>query len=141
MAERQGPLRRRVDEGDPLLEVHPGRIRRRVAEELPFMATERIILRAVEAGADRQEVHEVIRRHSIAAARAVKDEGRHNDMLERLAADAEFGVPVDDLRRTLDPKRFIGRAPEQVDEFLAEHVTPLLASPRASAVEREELRV
>ena len=123
------------------LEVHPARIRRRVADELPFMATEELIVRAVRAGGNRQVAHEVIRRHSIAAARAVKDEGKRNDMLERLAADPEFGLPVEDLRGALDPERFIGRAPAQVDEFLAEYVAPLLASPRASAVEREELRV
>ncbi|NUO62534.1 MAG: adenylosuccinate lyase [Gemmatimonadaceae bacterium] len=123
------------------LEVHPARIRRRIADELPFMATEELIVRAVRAGGNRQAAHEVIRRHSIAAARAVKDDGRANDMLERLAADSEFGVAIDDLRTALDPRRFIGRAPEQVDEFLAEVVGPLLAGPRHGAPEREELRV
>ncbi|HEX2780929.1 MAG TPA: adenylosuccinate lyase [Gemmatimonadaceae bacterium] len=123
------------------LEVHPARIRRRIEDELPFMATEELIVRAVRAGGNRQAAHEVIRRHSIAAARAVKDEGRHNDMLERLAADPQFGVPIDDLRSALDPRRFIGRAPEQVDEFLAEHVAPMLARLPRAAAEREELRV
>ena len=123
------------------LEVHPARIRRRIADELPFMATEELIVRAVRAGGNRQAAHEVIRRHSIAAARAVKDDGRPNDMLERLASDPEFGVAIDDLRSALDPARFIGRAPQQVDEFLAEVVTPILQSPRHAAAEREELRV
>ncbi|HEX8848077.1 MAG TPA: adenylosuccinate lyase [Gemmatimonadaceae bacterium] len=123
------------------LEVHPARIRRRIADELPFMATEELIVRAVRAGGNRQAAHEVIRRHSIAAARAVKDDGRPNDMLERLAGDADFGVAIDDLRSALDPARFIGRAPQQVDEFLAEVVAPILESPRHAAPEREELRV
>jgi adenylosuccinate lyase len=123
------------------LEVHPARIRRRIADELPFMATEELIVRAVKAGGNRQTVHEVIRRHSIEAARAVKDLGADNDMLERLSADPEFGLPMDDLQSALEPSRFIGRAPEQVDEFLAEHVDPVLANPRAQAGEREEPRV
>ena len=109
------------------LEVHPARIRQRVADELPFMATEDLIVRAVRAGGDRQAAHEVIRRHSVAAARAMKDDGQRNDMLERLAGDLEYGVPMDDLRDALDPKRFIGRSAAQVDEFLEEVVHPLLA--------------
>jgi adenylosuccinate lyase len=123
------------------LEVHPARIRRRIDDELPFMATEELIVRAVNAGGNRQAVHEVIRRHSIDAARAVKDQGADNDMLERLAADPEFNLPIDDLRTTLDPSRFIGRAPQQVDEFLAEQIDPVLAHPRALTGEREDPRV
>jgi adenylosuccinate lyase len=123
------------------LEVHPARIRRRIADELPFMATEELIVRAVRAGGHRQEVHEVIRRHSIDAARAVKDGAPRNDLLERLAADPEFGLGLDDLHSALDPVRFVGRAPQQVDEFLAEAVAPILASPGAVVSEREELRV
>ena len=124
------------------LEVHPARIRRRVADELPFMATEQLIVRAVRAGGDRQEAHEVIRRHSIAAARALKDGAERNDMLERLAADAEFGVPLDEIRAVTDASRYVGRAAEQVDEFLDDVVAPLLAGTRAPAgAEREEVRV
>jgi adenylosuccinate lyase len=110
------------------LEVHPARIRRRIADELPFMATEELIVRAVQAGGDRQEAHEVIRRHSIAAARAVKDGAPDNDMLRRLAADPEFPASVEDLQGALDPSQFVGRAPEQVDEFLNEVVRPVLAN-------------
>jgi len=84
-------------------------------------------MRAVRAGGDRQAAHEVIRRHSIAAARAMKDNGTRNDMLERLAQDAEYGVPIGDLRDALEPARFIGRSAHQVDEFLDEVVHPLLA--------------
>ena len=122
-------------------EVHAARIRQRVADELPFMATEALIVRAVQAGGDRQAVHETIRKHSIAAARAVKDTGARNDMLERLAADPDYGVPLEDLRAAADPRRFVGRAPEQTDEFLEEVVDPILAGASAPGVEREELRV
>jgi len=124
------------------LEVHPARIRRRLAEELPFMATEQLLVRAVEAGGDRQQAHEVIRVHSIAAARAMKHEGRENDMLTRLAADPGFGVAIDDIRDALDAERFIGRSAAQVDEFLAEALEPALAPhARAAATASEEVRV
>ncbi len=122
------------------LEVHPARIRRRLDEELPFMATEELIVRFVRAGGDRQEAHELIRGHSIAAARAVKDGAPHNDLLERLAADPAFGIPLEDLRAAADAHRFTGRAPAQVDEFLAEVVAPWLSAPRG-AVEHDEVRV
>jgi adenylosuccinate lyase len=121
------------------LEVHPARIRRRVDDELPFMATEEIIVRLVQAGGDRQEAHELIRGHSIAAARAVKDGAPRNDLLERLASDAAFGLPLSDLHAAADPSRFVGRAPEQVDEFLSETVAPWLE--RRNAVDVEEVRV
>jgi adenylosuccinate lyase len=115
------------------LEVHPERIRRRVEDELPFMATEELIVRAVRAGGDRQAAHETIRRHSQAAARALKDGAARNDLLQRLADDPEFAVPLGDLRQTLDARRFIGRASEQVDEFLREVVAPILATDDAGA--------
>ena len=121
------------------LEVHPARIRRRVDDELPFMATEEIIVRLVQAGGDRQEAHELIRGHSMAAARAVKDGAPRNDLLERLAADDAFALPLSDLEAAADPSRFVGRAPEQVDEFLAETVAPWLE--RRRAVDVEEVRV
>ena len=123
------------------LEVHPARIRRRLADELPFMATEELILRAVQAGGDRQAIHEVIRRHSIAAARAMKDEGVANDMLQRLAQDPEYPVPIADLGDVLDPVRFTGRSAQQVTEFLDEVVRPLLAAAQDTAIAREEVRV
>ena len=123
------------------LEVHPARIRARIADELPFMATESLLVRAVQAGGDRQQAHEVIRGHSIAAARAMKDEGRANDLLERLAADPAFPVRADDLRAVTDPARFVGRAPQQVDDFLAEVVDPILVAHGEAAPPREEVRV
>ena len=123
------------------LEVHPARIRARIAEELPFMATETLLVRAVQAGGDRQAAHEVIRRHSIAAARAMKDEGRPNDMLERLAADPEWPVTGAELRTAIEPSHFIGRAAHQVDDFLTEVVDPILVAAGDSAPAREAVRV
>jgi len=122
------------------LEVHPARIKRRVADELPFMATEELIVRAVKAGGDRQEVHEVIRRHSIAAAAAVKDGAPRNDMLDRLAADPAFGIPMTDIQSVVDASRYVGRAPQQVDEFLEEVIEPIL-SGTDGAMMVEEVRV
>jgi adenylosuccinate lyase len=123
------------------LEVHPARIRRRLLDELPFMATEELIVRAVRAGGDRQVAHERIRQHSIDAARALKNGAERNDLLARLAADPEFGVAVADLEAALDPKRFVGRAPEQVDEFLEQAVAPVLAGRARADDVREEVRV
>jgi adenylosuccinate lyase len=123
------------------LEVHPAVIKRRVAAELPFMATEELIVRAVRAGGDRQIAHETIRRHSIDAARAVKDGAEGNDLIERLGRDKSFGVKMKDLEGAIDPKRFVGRAPEQVDEFLRDVITPLFAGDTAKADRVDELRV
>ncbi|MEK0430753.1 MAG: adenylosuccinate lyase [Gemmatimonadota bacterium] len=123
------------------LEVHPARIRARIQEELPFMATESLLVQAVQAGGDRQEAHEVIRRHSIAAARAMKDEGRPNDLLERLAGDGEFPVDASAMRALLDPARFIGRAAAQVDDFLTEVVAPILDADGTAAPVADEVRV
>lgn len=123
------------------LEVHPARIRRRLLDELPFMATEELIVRAVRAGGDRQVAHERIRQHSIDAARALKNGAERNDLLARLAADPAFGVPVADLEAALDPSRFVGRAPEQVDEFLDQVVAPVLAGRARVDDAREEIRV
>ncbi len=123
------------------LQVHRARIRQRVMAELPFMATEKLIVRAVAAGGDRQEAHELIRQHSIATATAMKDEGRENDLLEKLAADPRFPVGLEDLRAVADPMQFVGRAPEQVDDFLAEVYAPLRAGPRETMTGREAIRV
>ena len=123
------------------LEVHPAVIDRRVGIELPFMATEQLIVRAVKAGGDRQVVHETIRKHSLEAARAMKEGADANDLLQRLASDKTFGVKLKDLEGALDPKRFVGRAPEQVDEFLRDVITPLFAGDIAHSERVEELRV
>jgi adenylosuccinate lyase len=123
------------------LEVHPAVIERRVTAELPFMATEQLLVRAVRAGGDRQVAHETIRKHSIAAAGAIKNGADSNDLLERLGKDKSFGVKLEDLRGVIDPKRFVGRAPEQVDEFLRDVITPLFAGETAKSERAEELRV
>ena len=124
------------------LEVHPARIRQRVTDELPFMATEELIVRAVRAGGDRQEAHEVIRRHSVAAARAMKDGGKRNDMLDRLAGDPEFGVPIGRPARGARPATLRRARAEQVDEFLDEIVDPLLAgTPAVDLRDVAEVRV
>ena len=123
------------------LEVHPERIRRRVDDELPFMATEELIVNAVRAGGDRQQVHEVIRRHAIAAARAVKDDGVRNDLLERLTADPGYPVDLEILKSVMAPARFIGRSAEQVDEFLAEEVEPALAGVQTDETAGGSVRV
>lgn len=110
------------------LEVREAVIRRRVATELPFMATERCLMIGVTAGGDRQTLHEVIRRHAMDVARAIAEDGAANDLLARLAADPAFrGADVAAVARDLDPRHFVGRAPEQVDEFLHDVVDPLLA--------------
>jgi len=107
------------------LVVYPQVIRKNLEAELPFMATENILMDAVAAGGDRQELHERIRQHSQAAAAVVKQEGGPNDLLNRLATDPAFaGI---DLHASLDPAKFVGRAPEQVDEFLAEVIGPIRA--------------
>jgi adenylosuccinate lyase len=115
-------LCRQVTDG---LVVNKAVIARRLAAELPFMATEGILMAAVQAGGDRQTLHERIRVHSQAAAKAVKQEGRDNDLLERLAADPAFEGVRDVLDSLADPQRFIGRAPEQVSEFVRGTISPI----------------
>ena len=107
------------------LVVYPKVIAKNLEAELPFMATENVLMAAVAAGGDRQSLHERIRRHSQAAAAVVKNEGGKNDLLERLAADEAFAAV--DLASALEPLQFVGRAPEQVDEFLADVVEPIRA--------------
>jgi adenylosuccinate lyase len=121
------------------LEVHPARIRRRLQDELPFMATEQLLMRAVREGGDRQEAHEQLRKHSIEAARALKEGAPCNDLLDRLVADPAWKVSMREMNKVLDPATFVGRAPQQVDEFLREVVEPLLEG--SEAVEAEEVRV
>jgi adenylosuccinate lyase len=108
------------------LVVRPQVIRRHLEEELPFMATEAILMRAVKRGGDRQDLHERIRRHSVAAAERVKNEGGINDLGERILSDPAFGLSEADMAEALDPARYVGRAPQQVDAFLEEEVAPVL---------------
>ena len=110
------------------LQVWPLVIRKHVMAELPFMATENILMAAVKAGGDRQTLHEAIREHSVAAGERVKREGAENDLLDRLAADPRFAAVKDRLPALVDPVLFIGRAPEQVDEFVRDDVVPWLTA-------------
>jgi adenylosuccinate lyase len=105
------------------LVVYPKVIAQHLTEELPFMATEEVLMAGVQAGGDRQELHERIRVHSQAAARQVKEHGAANDLLSRLATDPAFAKV--DLTGALDPRRYIGRAPEQVDTFIANVIAPI----------------
>ncbi|MED5374052.1 MAG: adenylosuccinate lyase [Myxococcota bacterium] len=123
------------------LVVYPAVIQRRIASELPFMATENLIMAMVQRGADRQEVHEAIRVHSMDAARVVKMEGGDNDLLDRVRADPFFAPIHGDLESLLDPASFIGRAPEQVAAFLEHEVEPALAPFAEALGARPELSV
>jgi adenylosuccinate lyase len=111
--------------------VWPNVVRLHVMAELPFMATEVILMECVKAGGDRQELHEAIRVHSMAAGAVVKGEGKPNDLLERIAKDPLFAAIHSKLDTMVDPKLFVGRAPEQVDEFLGDEVKPVLEANKA----------
>ncbi|MBT9791616.1 adenylosuccinate lyase [Clostridium sp. MCC334] len=108
------------------LVVYPKVIEKRLMSELPFMATENIMMDAVKAGGDRQELHERIRELSMEAGRNVKAEGRDNNLLELIAADPSFNLTLEELKKTMDPKKYVGRAPQQVEEFLDEMIRPVL---------------
>ena len=121
------------------LVVYPKVIASRVNAELPFMATENIMMAAVQAGADRQKVHERIRVHSHAAAAQVKQKGKDNDLIERLKADEAFAKV--DFKKVLNPKAYIGRAPQQVDEFVTDVVTPIRRRYKGKLNRKVELKV
>ncbi|MEG1153054.1 MAG: adenylosuccinate lyase [Ruthenibacterium sp.] len=123
------------------LVVYPKVVHARVMGELPFMATENIMMSAVKKGGDRQELHEKLRVHSIAAAKVVKEEGGKNDLIERVCADAAFGLKREELEAILKPEDFTGRAAEQVDDFLAACITPLLRENKDILGEKAELSV
>lgn len=106
--------------------VYPNRINKHIEEELPFMATEYIIMEEVKAGGDRQEIHEVIRVHSMEASKKVKEEGKENDLIERILNDDSLKLDKSKLKEVLDPKNFIGFAPIQTEEFIANEVQPIL---------------
>ena len=113
------------------LQVWPNVIAKRVRAELPFMATENLMMAAVKKGGDRQELHEVIREHSMAAARRIKEEGGDNDLLDRLRNDPAFASIKDDFDTIVNPNDFIGCAPEQVERYLNEKVRPVLEKESA----------
>jgi adenylosuccinate lyase len=115
------------------LVVFPKMVERRLREQLPFLATEEILMAGVAAGGDRQDLHERIRQHSRAAATAVKAEGRDNPLMQLIAADPAFAAIAGSLPQLLDPKRFVGRAAEQVGEFLARELEPRLRGASGSS--------
>jgi adenylosuccinate lyase len=121
------------------LVVYPQVIAQHLSAELPFMATENILMAAVARGGDRQELHERIRRHSLDAAAVVKQQGGQNDLLDRLRQDPAFSNV--DIASALDPARFVGRAPEQVDEFVAEVVAPIRRKYAGALVGDAEVKV
>jgi adenylosuccinate lyase len=121
------------------LVVYPKKIQEYVNAELPFMATEEILMAGVRAGGDRQALHEVIRRHSQAAAKQVKELGQSNDLMERLAGEPTFsGI---DLGNVLDPVQYVGRAPQQTEQFVSEVIGPIRERYRAYLNQRIDLRV
>ena len=124
--------------------VYPKVVRSRLMAELPFMASENIMMQAVEKGGNRQELHERLRQHAIAAGKQVKEEGLPNDMVDRVAADPAFGLTKEEIVAGLVPENFVGRAPQQVEEFIANVLQPIFdANPRCCGTARfsERLRV
>ena len=109
------------------LVVYEKVIKQHLIRELPFMATENIMMQAVKKGGDRQGLHEGIRVHSMAAAKSIKEEGRENDLIDRIASDPIFGMTKEEIMEILRPENFIGRADRQVEEFLNEVINPILA--------------
>ena len=108
------------------LVVYPKVIEKHMMSELPFMATENIMMDAVKMGGNRQELHEKIRELSMEAGRNVKVEGKENNLLELIAADPAFNMSLEDLQKTMEPSRYVGRAKEQVDAFLTKVIAPVL---------------
>ena len=114
------------------LVVYPKVVRSRLMAELPFMASENIMMQAVEKGGNRQELHERLRQHAITAGKQVKEEGLPNDMVDRIAADPAFGLTKEEIAAGLVPENFVGRAPQQVEEFIAHILKPIFdANPDA----------
>ena len=123
------------------LVVYPKVIEKHIMAELPFMATENIMMDAVKAGGDRQELHERIRELSMEAGRNVKVNGGDNNLLELIAADPAFGLSLEDLKKTMEPSRYVGRAKEQVEMFLQRVIQPILDEYRELLGEKAEINV
>ena len=123
------------------LVVYPKVIEKRLMSELPFMATENIMMDAVKAGGDRQELHEKIRTLSMEAGKNVKEKGLDNNLLELIAADPAFNLTLEELNRAMEPSRYTGRAKEQVEEFLDEVIRPLLDANQAELGVKAEINV
>lgn len=124
------------------LVVYPKVIEQRLRKELPFMATENIMMDAVKKrGADRQQLHERIRVHSMAASKVIKEEGGENDLLERIANDEVFGVTLEELENILQPEKYTGRAKEQTEDFLNDFVNPVLENYKDIESDKPEINV
>ena len=123
------------------LVVYPKVIEKRLMSELPFMATENIMMDAVKAGGDRQEIHEKIRRLSMEAGMNVKIEGGDNNLLDLIAADESFGLTKEELEACMEPTRYVGRAPEQVDAFLSKVVVPIMEENKELLGMKAEINV
>ncbi|MBP1559610.1 MAG: adenylosuccinate lyase [Oscillospiraceae bacterium] len=123
------------------LVVYPKVVRQRLMKELPFMATENIMMKAVKKGGDRQQLHESLRQHSLAAARVVKEEGGENDLIDRICADPAFGLSREEVDGLLDPAKFTGRAPQQTEEFNTRLIKPILEANADLLGERAQLSV
>ncbi len=123
------------------LVVYPKVIEKRLMSELPFMATENIMMNAVKAGGDRQELHEKIRTLSMEAGRNVKVEGKDNNLLELIAADPAFNMTLEDLQKTMDPSKYVGRSKEQVEAFLSGIIRPLLEKHKELLGVKAEINV
>jgi len=123
------------------IDVNEKVIHKNIMAELPFMTTENILMEAVKKGGDRQELHEKIRQHSVAAAREVKKEGRPNDLLDRIVNDDAFGLTHDDIKKILNPEQYTGRAAHQVDEFIDSEITPVIQKNKDLLGLQVELRV
>lgn len=123
------------------LVVYPKVIENWLRQELPFMATEDLLMAAVKAGGDRQKLHEKIREASVAAVARVREEGKANDLFDRLSQDPAFAAVRSQAASLLDPKRYVGRAPEQVEAFLAEEVEPALKGEELASGDDLEVRV
>ena len=108
------------------LVVYPKVIEKRLMSELPFMATENIMMDAVKAGGDRQELHERIRELSMQAGKNVKEKGLDNNLLELIAEDEAFNLTLDELKETMDPAKYVGRSPLQVEAYLKNEIRPLI---------------
>lgn len=123
------------------LVVYEKVITNHLMKELPFMATENIMMDAVKAGGDRQELHEKIRIHSMAAGRVVKEEGGENDLLERIANDEAFGMTLEQLQQIMKPDNFVGRAPQQTEEYITEVIMPILEKNKTELGLKAEIHV
>lgn len=123
------------------LVVYDKVIEQRLRKELPFMATENIMMDAVKRGGDRQQLHERIREHSMAASKVIKEEGGENDLLKRIADDPMFGVTLEELEKILEPSRYVGRAPKQTEDFLNDCVYPILKEYEDIKIDEVEINV